>query len=291
MTPSEIPSHHAPLCLQPRALRTGSRITLPDGTIDTHIHVFTATAPLAPSRTYTPRIMTLADWHAFADELAISRAVVVQPSVYGFDNQVLLDALATAPDRLRGVVVVASDVPEPELERMHELGVRGVRINTRNTAGIAFNEAGALMSRIAPLGWTAQFQVNPSQLDDLAALSGRAAPPMVIDHLGFIDLSSDGELGILQRLMDVGNVHVKISAPYRLDRSPRFASFGHAVRRLARSHPQRLLWASDWPHTELWTDMPDDVELIEQTLSWMPDSATRDLIFVANARQLLWSEP
>jgi hypothetical protein len=37
--------------------------------------------------------------------------------------------------------------------------------------------------------------------------------------------------------------------------------------------------------------MPDDVELIEQTLSWMPDSATRDLIFVANARQLLWSEP
>jgi len=57
-------------------------------------------APLNTPRGYTPDIATTADWIAFANRLGISRGIVVQPSVYGLDNQVLVEALAAFPDRL-----------------------------------------------------------------------------------------------------------------------------------------------------------------------------------------------
>ena len=63
------------------------------------------------------------------DILGMSRGVLVQPSVYGTDNRAMLEALALDPKRLRGVAVVPFDVSITEIERLHALGVRGVRCN------------------------------------------------------------------------------------------------------------------------------------------------------------------
>ena len=55
----------------------------------------------------------------------LERAVLVQPSVYGTDNTVMLGAMnELGADRCRGVAVVDSAVPDTELERLHEAGVQ-----------------------------------------------------------------------------------------------------------------------------------------------------------------------
>ena len=68
-----------------------------------HRHaISTSSSPARRSnapRSYTPQIQTLADWQQLAGTLGIARGVLVQPSVYGFDNSVLLEALADRSDQ------------------------------------------------------------------------------------------------------------------------------------------------------------------------------------------------
>ena len=109
----------APLCLPRRQLARLPRPALRQGTVDTHFHVFRADAPLNTPRSYTPDIATIADWIEFSENLGIAKGVLVQPSVYGLDNSVLLEALAAFPGRLRGIVVIDPETGETEIERLH----------------------------------------------------------------------------------------------------------------------------------------------------------------------------
>jgi predicted TIM-barrel fold metal-dependent hydrolase len=97
------------LCLPPLPLTRLPKTTLPTGTVDCHFHVFRPGAPLNSPRSYDPRMLTLADWQDYARQVGIGAGVLVQPSVYGFDNSVLLAALAADPEHLRGIVVLPTD--------------------------------------------------------------------------------------------------------------------------------------------------------------------------------------
>jgi predicted TIM-barrel fold metal-dependent hydrolase len=269
----------APLCLPPRPLSRRPRLGLPAGTVDTHFHVVRAGAPLAATRSYTPSPATLGEWRHLADRVGIARGVVVQPSVYGFDNTVLIEALRASPDRLRGIVVVRPELPHAELEELHDLGVRGVRWNTRNLGGLALDSVRPLADRIAPFGWVLQFLVRPAQLPDLAAMAPSLGLPVIVDHLGFIALSRASRAGIIgqmQRLLDAGNCYVKISAPYRLGGEPE--DFAAVASSLVQSHPDRLLWGTDWPHTEMYEVVPDDADLIDSIDAWLPESERQRIL-------------
>src|SRR5687767_16017480 len=101
------------------------------GAWDTHAHIIgdPAVYPLASGYTYEPPRAALADYIALLDRLRLQYGVLVQPSVYGFDNTCMLAALDAARDRLFGIAVPAPDVTPHDLVRMHERGVRGVRCN------------------------------------------------------------------------------------------------------------------------------------------------------------------
>ncbi|MEO8686191.1 MAG: amidohydrolase family protein [Devosia sp.] len=265
---------------------------LPEGTVDTHFHLFKAGAPLNTPRSYTPQVRTLADWRAYAQTVGIARGVLVQPSVYGVDNSVLLEALATDPANLRGVVVLPADTSLNELTQLDRLGVRGIRINTRNKGGLAFETISDFAASLAPLGWSLQFQVKPEQLSNLVSLAPTLGLPLVIDHLGFIPLGTAGTAGhlaTLQRLLDAPNTYVKLSAPYRLTTGGDYSAFAQIVGTLVKTHPHRLLWGSDWPHTELWTDMPDDADLVDAMTAWLGNDAIRQQVFVTNPQSLFFS--
>ncbi len=171
-------------------------------------------------RNYTPQSCTLDDWLAYADALGITRGILVQPSVYGFDNRVLLDALRMSPERLRGIVVVDPSISPSELKHLDAIGVRGVRINLRNPGGLTFAAVEVFGRRLATLGWCLQMQIGPQQFSDLLSLVPRLEVPVVIDHLGFVDVQngkvSENHVAALQRLLDGGRTLLKISAPYRL---------------------------------------------------------------------------
>ena len=263
-------SHDAPLCLPPRPVRKapGARL-LPPGTCDTHMHVYGPLERyrLAPVRNYTPHPVTLDDYRPVMAALGIDRAVLVQPSVYGTDNSALLDALRQIPDRLRGVVVVPPDIGEGELRALHEAGVRGIRVNRRNPGGLALEDVGGLARRIAPFGWHIQLQIELSGNPDLAGLARQCPVPLVIDHFGLLDPRqpvTGAQFSGLLRLIAGGAFWLKLSAPYRISaHGGPYADLFPFVAALIGCRPDRLLWATDWPHPELWSGVPDDLELAQ----------------------------
>lgn len=284
----------APSCLPPRPLDRLPASQLPAGTVDTHFHVVAADAPLAVPRSYTPPVATLDDWLTLAAAAGIDRGVIVQPSVYGRDNRVLLSALAALPDRLRGIAVVDPATSDADLGRLARRGVRGIRINTRNPGGLGLDSLPALARRIAPLGWHIQLLVDETALAALAELAPVCEVPLVIDHMALAPVDDPVRfapaLANLTRLLDSGNCYIKLSAPYRLTGVPRWESVRAGVEALVQANPDRLLWGSDWPHTDLFQSAPDDADIIECIHDWLRDDGTRHKILASNPHRLYWAD-
>lgn len=273
-----------PTCLPPRVPGAGGARLLPAGSCDCHMHVFGPVDrfPLSPKRGYTPVPVTLDDYEQVMQALGIDRAVVVQPSVYGADNTALLDALAQRPERLRGVAVVDPGVSDAALQALHDRGVRGIRINRRNPGGLTLNDAMLLARRIAPLGWHLQLQVELARGVELADFAARCPVPLVLDHFGFLDPRwpvDDPRFDAVLRLLETGDLWVKMSAPYRLShRGHPYDDLKPFTTALLLQRPDRLVWATDWPHTELSADMPDDVDLAHQIDLLAPDLRRQVLV-------------
>src|ERR1041385_8056232 len=121
-------------CLPPDRHPRKPKVTLPEGSIDTHVHVFErARYPMSPSRGYTPPDSTLADLKHLHATLGVERVVFTQPSTYGTDNSAILDGMAAlnaqTPDRARCVVAITMAITENELAALDARGARGVRLN------------------------------------------------------------------------------------------------------------------------------------------------------------------
>src|SRR5262249_48908744 len=107
------------------------KLALPSGSCDCHAHIFGPQSryPLAATRSYTPPDCPLPSYLEMLRAIGVERAVLVQPSVYGTDNSLLVDALASKTFPLRGIAVVDDDISDAELDKLNAAGVRGVRLN------------------------------------------------------------------------------------------------------------------------------------------------------------------
>src|SRR5688500_2767599 len=153
------------------------------------------------------------------DRYAITRGVLVQPSVYGSDNRCLLDALDRAEGRLVGIAIPDRDSTAQELEAMHRHGVRGVRCNLLNPGGLDLERVIGWGPVLRDLGWCVQLHVAV-EATDVQSCCDRLGVPVVIDHMGRprpgrIDPSQPG-LQQLIRLVEQGACYVKLTAPYRV---------------------------------------------------------------------------
>src|SRR3712207_6805405 len=86
--------------------------TLPRGACDCHAHLFGPADRFAyaEGRGYTPPDAPLEHFIRHLDALGLDRGVIVQGNAHGYDNRVLLDALARAGSRLRGVAITDTRV-------------------------------------------------------------------------------------------------------------------------------------------------------------------------------------
>jgi predicted TIM-barrel fold metal-dependent hydrolase len=227
--------------------------------IDSHAHVFSRDLQLTSARRYTPDYdATLALYLANLARHGLSHGVLVQPSFLGTDNSYLLAALAQAPEQLRGVVVVARDISRAELQAMATQGVTGIRLNLMGKPLPDFTEPEwqVLFGHIAELDWHIELH---RQVEDLPQLVRALLPfgcKIVVDHFG----RPDARLGVNQpgfiELLDLGTtgqLWMKVSAIYRLAGDARQnLEFACSVLPLLEQSlgPQRLVWGSDWPHTQ-----------------------------------------
>jgi 2-pyrone-4,6-dicarboxylate lactonase len=266
------------------------------GACDCHAHVCGPASryPYAPNRLYTPEDALPADYRQMLDSLGMERGVLVQPSIYGTDNQAMLDALALDPERLRGVAVVPYDIHARELEKLHQAGVRGVRqniVDLKEGKGVLpLDELRRLAVKVKPFGWHVEFLMHVDEFPDLDRQLADFPVDVVFGHLGYVTTSkSVAEPGFqaLLRLMKDGKAWVKLTAPYRLTLSalpyPDTDVFAQA---LVNAAPQRLVWGTDWPHVFIKTAMPQDKKLLGLLEHWVPDREMRKRILVDQPAEL-----
>jgi 2-pyrone-4,6-dicarboxylate lactonase len=269
------------------------RLALPPGACDTHIHLFGPVEkyPYAPDTPYHAHDATAEMFFTLQEQLGLSTAVIVSPGAYGRSTTMLTDALTAYPDRFRGIALMADDTPSPEFARLGKLGVRGMRMmsHRRGPHVPHFNRETA--ARAHEHGWHVQFYPHDNDIVDYADKLLSAPNDIVLDH--FADIPAAGgvdqpAMKTVLKMLDTGRVWVKLSAPMRsTPEDYPYAAVTPLAHALVRHAPERLVWATDWPHVNLdGREMVNDGDLVDQIADWIPDAATRRRILVDNANKL-----
>jgi 2-pyrone-4,6-dicarboxylate lactonase len=253
----------------PQPLGRKPRLTLPPGACDTHCHVLGPWRqfPYAANRPYTPHDVPKEQLFALHAHLGIERGIVVQASPHGTDHGALLNMIAAAEGRYRGVALVDEAVTDKMLEDLHAGGIRAVRFHAIPHLAPMPPRAflAELAKRIHSLGWHLVVHVLPETLDAVEPFLDFGVP-VLIDHMGRIDAGQGVEQEPFSRLLGyLRNDHcwIKIGCADRTTRqgSP-YADVIPIARALIEAAPDRTVWSTDYPHPN-HTDMPDDADLVD----------------------------
>jgi D-galactarolactone isomerase len=269
------------------------RLQAPPGACDSHIHFYGPPEryPLAPTATFTPPPASVDAYRQVQQQLGLQRVVVVQPSAYGFDNRCTLDAVRQIGEAARAVVVVEPAISGEELQRLTNAGVRAVRFFMFPGGVLSWDDLDQLAGRVGEFGWHVQLQLDGRQLPDCIDRLRSLPAKLQIDHTGkFIEPVSTGDRAfrMLLDLVDRGRCWVKLAAPYETSKigPPLYGDVGKLAKALVRAAPERMLWASNWPHPSAQGNPPDNAMLLDLLLDWADDDTTRKRILVDNPAAL-----
>ncbi|MGH8779652.1 amidohydrolase family protein [Paraburkholderia sp.] len=247
------------------------KFVLPAGGCDTHCHILGPVDrfPYADSRAYTPEESDKTVLTALHDRLGVDRTVIVQATVYGTDNRIVLDAIADRPDVRRGVALIDTGISDAQLQTLHDGGIRAVRFGFIRHLWKSPDPAQfrRLMTRIAPLGWHVLLHVDAGTLDELQPMLDTLPVPFVIDHMGRIDTAHGMQQHGFARLIEWSkrdHCWIKVSAIDRLSSAGQpFNDVAPFIRVLLDSSPDRLLWGTDYPHPNPRHPVHDEADLID----------------------------
>ena len=279
-------------CLGPDPNPKPPKFAVPAGACDCHAHIIEPpeTLPYVPERSFTTPPALLSAYQALHRVLGTERAVIVQPSVYGTDNRVTLAAIAGYGPSARGVAVVDEEVDDKELARLHDGGVRGLRLNVLFGGGVGLQAIEPLAARITPMGWHLQLLLDASIMAELAPRLRRLSLPVVVDHMGHMNLAKGLDHPGFQALLGLvrdGIAWIKLSGNYRISAAgPPYPDAIPCARALIEAGPARMLWGSDWPHPALTDVMPNDGDLLDALDDYAPEPELKRAILVENPARL-----
>ena len=263
----------------------------PANACDCHMHIYDSRFPVAPTATLRPPDAHVADYRLLQKRIGTTRNVIVQPSTYGTDNRCTLDALAQIGPTARAVAVVDTTVSDDELNRLDRLGVRGIRFNLVQAGATTIDMVEPLSRRVNEFGWHVQIHMLGDQIAQIEDLLQRLPSPIVLDHLGRIPPAAGVKhpaFRVIGKLLDQGNTWVKLSGAYQNTKvgPPTYADVSGLAQAYVQAAPERMVWATDWPHPTEKTVKPDDAVLLDLLLVWAPDERTRHRILVENPEAL-----
>jgi 2-pyrone-4,6-dicarboxylate lactonase len=284
-------------CSAPDSHPIKPHLILPPGACDAHCHVFGPADrfPYAPDRSYTPPDAPVENLRKLHLQLGVSRAVIVHASCHGTDMTVTLDAIASSNGSYRGVACVDDAVTDPELERMHEGGIRGIRFNfVKHLGGVPdLDVFRRLVARIKPLGWHVVLHLDAEDILTQQDLLGRIDVPFIIDHMGRVKAAEGLGQRPFQLLLELYAANplawIKVCGAERVSVGKRpFRDAVPFARALIAVDSRRILWGTDWPHPNINKDMPNDGELVDLFADICPDAAMRQGILVDNPTRMYW---
>ncbi|KAH8670793.1 hypothetical protein BX600DRAFT_537109 [Xylariales sp. PMI_506] len=299
-----------------------SESIVPKGAWDTHIHVFDPDAfPYGVPRSYTPKAAALAEYPFSAT--GATNILVVQATVQGRGSEPLLAALKEdskpqACTSVRGLTTVnLTTVSDAELDALNAAGVRGVRMHEVKWGHGEDSDVGAIASnildaarRIARLGWVVDVFSDVRTWAALDSVVRNELDPrvkLVADHFGgaFPGDETSNEFQKFLGLIRDGYVYVKLSGFERLyhGHDKGIDTLEPIAKAIIGAGPERILYGSDWPHTQLGvsrkgktdqqrlTDIEgfrsvDDDLHIRKLRSWISSDAVWHNLWVENPKRL-----
>jgi D-galactarolactone isomerase len=268
------------------------KLKAPANSCDCHHHIYDAKYPVDPKSTLRPGDALVEDYRAFQKRIGTSRNIIVQPSTYGVDNRVTLDAVAAIGPQARAVVVVNDTISDDELKKMHAQGARGIRFNLAQAGATTAEMIEPLAKRVNQLGWHIQINAPAAKIQEILPILEKVPSPIVFDHLAHIP-QPDGVnhplFGQIRALIDKGKTWVKLSGAYADTKvgPPTYADATTVAQAYAKAAPERCVWGSDWPHPGVREGpKPDDAILFDLLLAWAPDEKARHRILVENPAAL-----
>ena len=291
MTKALIPD----VCDRPLPAKRAPKRSIPYGACDCHFHVFDNPSKQVFERTYTAPDATVDEYMGLRDVLGLTRGVLVQPSVYGLDNETTLRSAAKIPN-VKSVVVIDHTTPVSEIQRMTDAGAVGCRVNLLFPSDAVISDLRALARRIADFGWHLQILADFSNSAHLIDLLTLLPVPVMFDHLGHFPISASHDhanVDAFLGLLGDGMIWTKISAPYRTTGSSTtdYTDVGAFVTKLTALNPDNLVWGTDWPHPKFDGPMPDDTDMLDQFMDWVPNAQLRHKIMVENPERFYQFSP
>jgi len=260
---------------------------------DCHFHVFGPQKryPYSKNRSYTPNDATLGDFFQHLKNNKINRAVIIQPSVYNFDNSATIEALKSKPNLLRAVVVIEHTHHIEELKQWNKYGVKGVRVNLLFNSDIKHSHIKKLVKLIKPLNWHLQLLINVSEHENLYEEFKDIGIDIVFDHMGHFDikkgLKNKGFQDML-RLLRESKAWVKLSGAYRITDEV-YAPYRDVIpfaKEIIKANEDRVVWASDWPHPSICVPLPHYNELVDLINNYTNNEKIKEKIMSINPQKL-----
>lgn len=270
------------------------KLALPPLACDSQFHVFGPSEkyPVRPGAAYEMPSATVARAMHMHRTLGLQRGVIVQPTTYGADHSATLDGIASAGPNYRGCAnaAVFESADDAMLEKLHAGGIRGARFS-RQSLGIALTADAfrRAIDRIRALGWYAKVQPEPTGFAEQAAQYEALDIPVLIDHMGRANPAAgrdDPSLKKVVELLKRGNFWVMLSLGEKISKAgPPWDDVISLMRALIDAAPDRVVWASDWPHPVSTSQPPNEADLVE-LLYRATDEGERQKILVDNPARL-----
>jgi predicted TIM-barrel fold metal-dependent hydrolase len=261
--------------------------------IDSHAHVFLRSLKLAQFHRYIPgEDAPVEEYLSLLDRFHFTNGVIIQPSFLGTDNQYLLSALKSHPDRLRGVVVIDPARDLEKLAEWNDLGCTGIRLNLFDLPDpdLSHSDWRKAIKKMRDLDWQIELHVEARRLPELAPALLHSNLKVVIDHFGRPNPAlgvDDPDFHYLLSLAESRRVWIKISAAYRSSNIGMDTKFAlSAVSLFKKSFGlDRMVWGSDWPHTQ-FENRESYQSVYDLLLQMLPDQHERIVVLDSTPRKL-----
>ena len=126
---------------------------------------------------------------ALAEKSGVGRAVILQPSLLGFDNSYLFEALRAEPGRFRGVPWVSPSitVSEDDWENLARIGVRGLRFPIYGLPTPQWSYYKDMLAEAKKRDWPIHLYVESKRLPEILPVLLDGGNKVVIPHYGLFD--------------------------------------------------------------------------------------------------------
>jgi predicted TIM-barrel fold metal-dependent hydrolase len=111
---------------------------------------------------------------------------------------------------------------------------------------------------------------------------------VVIDHCGGVQANlgiQHPQFQALLRLLDSGRAWMKVCSYRASAAEAPWTDVAPNVKALVAAAPDRCVWGTDWPHSQM-DPTPEAGVLLDQLFEWVPDAAIRHKILVDNPARL-----